>query len=74
MLRLPTGSPIINHHSLGHHSGNVWSEVLFNQGDSKVNSGGHSCGGLERSVLDENAIFLDGHCWCPWNHRRNKMA
>ncbi len=65
MLRLSAGPPMIYHHFFGHQPGNFRPQILIHQGDGKVKSGGHPRRGPDRAVLNEDAVFLDGHFGMP---------
>lgn len=61
MLRLAARTTMVDDELTRHSSGNVSAEVLLDHSQRKVDHRGHSGGGPDHAVLDEDAVFLYAH-------------
>ena len=59
MLRLATRTTVVNDELTRDGLGNVLAEILLDHGQRKIDHRGHSGGGPDQAVLDEDAVFLD---------------
>ena len=58
-LRLATGTLHVHHQGAGDVAGQVRSVVLFDERESQIDSGGHSCRGVRAAVTDVDRVGFD---------------
>ena len=64
-LRLPAGTPVIDHKLLRHGAGDVRTMILLDHGKRQIDARGRSGRGPHGTIHDEDAVFLHLHVWKP---------